>query len=70
MIKENKPLFNESVILNKVDNFRSNYKNNYDLKIDSEYKIIYINDLISIEPIEENKLIKEKLVDFNYNPKY
>ena len=64
--KENKPLFNESVILNKVDNFRSNYKNNYDLKIDSEYKIIYINDLISIEPIEENKLIKEKLVDFKF----
>ena len=68
---------NEYIILDKIEKYRLDYlnKNKYNFDIDDKYRIIYINDLISIEPIEsfeEEKFrqIIPKLSNFNYNPKY
>ena len=60
----------ENIYIDKIEKFFNNqkfkiYKNN------KKYRIIYINDLISIKDMKsENKKIQNKLKEFNYNPKY
>ena len=62
----------EKKYINKIANYydknkiHSNKFNN-----NKKYRIIYLNDLISIENLnDEEELIKKKMKAFNYNPKY
>ena len=68
---------NEYIILDKIEKKYSSYlnSNKYIDSIDDNYRIIYINDLVSIESIgcleeEQFKQIITNLSNFNYNPKY
>ena len=61
---------NENMYFNSINNYFIN-QNLKMYKDNKKYRIIYINDLISIKDMkDENKDIINKLKEFNYNPKY
>ena len=71
--KENKNKEDKTNIFlyqNYINNNNSNSNEFDELKL-KKYRILYINDLISVKDYnEQEKLLIDKMTDFNYNPKY
>ena len=69
--KDNKKDIDENIYIDKIENYLGNMNVKMNNNNDKRYRIIYINDLISIKNIQgENEIIIKKMEQFNYNPKY
>ena len=62
----------ENIFINQIESYYNKNKINLNkFNHNKKYRIIYLNDLISIENLnDEKEEIKKKMKAFNYNPKY